>query len=264
MASKGQGKIMSSRLANMGFMQRAAASSPSTPGTPTEPPAKKQRLSNGSSIRSPATPAESQKRVEAVEQEAASKGETKWYLSFKAPQVQQTESPLRIVSAGYSALDAGHEDEPRPAEDDDEPKRPLVSGRKSFGNFNRAGKKFDEDKSEEEDDSEEDEDGEISDDPTGVKALIAQGRKDATDRAKAERRAKKAAENAESQRLAEQRRKKEVNLNKVTSISSGGGRPSGGGGKKDTSSSYFETMVCHRCKETGHMMKNCPQRGQRR
>lgn len=252
---------MSSRLAGMKFMQRASASTPSTPNTPAEPPSKKQRLSNGSSIRSPATPVdvEERRRAEALEKEAARRGETKWYLSVREPQVQATESPLRIVSAGFSALDGGHE--ARDDEDDEETARPQVAGRKSFGNFNRAKQqKTDEDS--EEDSDEDDEEGEIEDDPTGVNALIAQGRKEATDRARAERKAKKAAESAESQRLAEERRKKEVNLNKVHSISSGGGRSSGGGGQKK--SSHLDDITCHRCGEKGHMIRNCPQRGSRR
>lgn len=205
--------------------------------------------------------ADEQRRVEALEKEAARRGETKWYLSFREPQVQASESPLRIVSAGFSALDAGHDDEARTAQEDEETVRPQVAGRKSFGNFNKAkNQKADEESS---DDSESDEDdGEIEDDPTGVKALIAQGRKEAAGRARADRKAKKAADSAESQRLAEQRRKKDVNLNKAHSISSGGGRVSGGGPSKK--SSYLENMICHRCSEKGHMSKDCPQRGPRK
>lgn len=260
---------MSSRLAGMKFMQRAGAASPKTPGTPAEPPSKKQRLSNGSSIRSPATPvdhaiaAEEQKRVDAVEKEAARKGETKWYLSFKAPQVETSESPLRIVSAGFSALDAGQDDEIRIAEEDEETARPQVAGRKSFGNFGKAEKKKaddDEDLSEGSESEEEEDDTE--DDPTGVKALIAQGRKEAADRVRAERKAKKAADTAEMQRLAEQRRKKGVNLNKVQSISSGGGGGPKGGRDKD--SAYLKNMVCHGCGGTGHKKQDCPERGRRR
>lgn len=265
------GKAMSSRLAGMKFMQRAGASSPNTPTTPTtpaEPPSKKQRLSNGSSIRSPATPidnaiaAEEQRRVEAVEKEAARKGETKWYLSFKAPQVEVSESPLRIVSAGFSALDAGRDDEPRIAEEDEETARPQVAGRKSFGNFGKAEKKkVDVEDLSEGSESEEEED-EIEDDPTGVKTLITKGRKEAADRVRAERKAKKAADTAEMQRLAEQRRKKGVNLNKVQSISSGGGGGPRGGRDKD--SSYLRNMTCHGCGGTGHKKQDCPERGARR
>src|ERR1700761_3958345 len=113
------GKTMSSRLLTMKFMQRAAASPSSSPSTPPEPQSKRQRLSNGSYNTTPssaprtdaqaveeALAEEERKRTAALEREAADRGESKWYLSFKEAPKQETLSPLRIVSAGYSTLDA--------------------------------------------------------------------------------------------------------------------------------------------------------------
>lgn len=52
--------------------------------------------------------------------------------------------------------------------------------------------------------------------------------------------------------MAEERRKKEVNLNDVTSISGFGG----GGARK---SSGIQDRVCHQCGQKGHMKYQCPQ-----
>jgi len=84
--------------------------------------------------------AESQQRAEALEREAADRGESKWYLSFKEPETAIDNSPLRIVSAGYSTLDAGPSVRERSLDDDDDviPTRPQVAGRRSFGKFNKA------------------------------------------------------------------------------------------------------------------------------
>ena len=132
-------------------MQRSAASPSSSPSTPPEPPSKKQRLSNGSYNSSPAsTPrsdaqaveealgAEEQKRADALKREAADRGESKWYLSFKEQPAAAVQSPLRIVSAGFSTLDAGDTSRDIASEEDEEVTTvPQMKGRRSFGKFNR-------------------------------------------------------------------------------------------------------------------------------
>jgi hypothetical protein len=146
-----QGKTMSSRLLTMKFMQRSAASPASLPSTPPDPPSKRQRLSNGSHISTPSsTPrsdaqaveealaAEELRRTEALEREAADRGETKWYLSFEEPQPSIQESPLRIVSAGFSMLDATRPAADRSSEEDVDVDVPTAKGRRSFGKFNRS------------------------------------------------------------------------------------------------------------------------------
>lgn len=143
----GTPKTMSSRLMNMKFMQRAAASDASTPSTPAEPAAKKQRLSNGSFKSTPvSTPKseveaptpEEQKREEAFAREAAARGDSKWYLSFQEPQSPAVLSPLRIVSAGYGALDSAGAAQEQASDEEEENARPQMAGRRSFGKFNRA------------------------------------------------------------------------------------------------------------------------------
>ena len=75
--------------------------------------------------------------------------------------------------------------------------------------------------------------------------MIVQSRKEAGEKARAERKAKRKAEKAESARLAEERRKKHVKLNALISIS--GRSPSN------------QDIRCYRCGGKGHLQKNCPQ-----
>lgn len=66
-------------------------------------------------------------------------------------------------------------------------------------------------------------DGTDSEDADGAGDLIRQEKEEAAERAKAERKANKKAEKAEATKMAERRRSKEVNVNKLSSISTGGG-----------------------------------------
>lgn len=79
---------------------------------------------------------EEKKRMEASEREAAAKGETKWYLSVQNAPKPTEQSPLRIVSAGYGALDSSkgaYDDE----SDDDNAGAASAPGRMNFGNFGK-------------------------------------------------------------------------------------------------------------------------------
>lgn len=67
-------------------------------------------------------------------------------------------------------------------------------------------------------------------------------RDDAARKLKAERKAKRKAEKAELLRLAEIRKKKDVKLNNLTSISGGSAASKG---------------PCHKCGETGHFQADC-------
>ncbi|KAF2769734.1 hypothetical protein EJ03DRAFT_336009 [Teratosphaeria nubilosa] len=245
MAQPNKPKAMSSRLATMKFMQRAAASTPD-PGTP-EPPAKKQRMSNGAAYSSPGSTPQAAS-PSGQDTSFGNDRETKWYLSYKQPDMPAVQSPLRIVSAGYSMLDAGIATSHVQENDDAQPMRPSIVGRKSFGKFNKfIEKQQNPDMSSSDSDSDSDdqssaeEDGE--DDPTGANALIRQARKEAGDKARAQRKAKKE-EKAEAARLAEERRKKHVKLNKLTSISGNTGASN--------------EPACHTCGQRGHLKRDCP------
>lgn len=260
-------KTMSDRLLTMKFMQRASASR--GPPTGDERPAKRSRLSNQSTPASSprtdasavqaAVAAEEQKRTAALEREAYDRGETKWYLSVHTPEQPLAKAPLHIVSAGFSMLDPGvtvgetSSDEEADARGGGEGLG--MAGRKNFGfrteerqeQQKRSGGSLSPAPSDHTLDSNESD----AEDPTGVKALIKQGRREASEKAREERRARRKAGYAESHRLAEERRKKEVNLNLLHKISAGGGI---------LSRSDRGAMTCLRCGTKGHKAKACPQR----
>ncbi|TKA72620.1 hypothetical protein B0A49_02669 [Cryomyces minteri] len=230
MSTPGKGeKIMSSRLLTMKFMQRAAASpGTASPSTPDGRPTKRQRMSNGSTPTTPssdlqamqaAMAAEELKRTAALERAAADAGESKWVLSFQDPEDSIPKNALNVISAGFSMLDSpgtyNHHSSAE-NEEDEQVQRPQVIGRRSFGKFNSALEKQQnpDASSSSSDSSSASESSDIEDDPTGTKALIRQSRKDAADKAKADRKAKKKADKAEALRMAEKRRSKEVKLNR--------------------------------------------------
>lgn len=102
----------------------------------------------------------------------------------------------------------------------------------------------DDDSESDEADSEDDDE----DDPTGAKALITASRKEAGEAARKERKTKKKADKAEALRLADERRKKHVKLNQLTSISGNtGGSPSA------------KEITCHNRGKKGHIQRECPQ-----
>lgn len=130
------------------FMQRSGASESPAPGTPEQPSSKRQRMSNGTYNSSPgSTPGseqprihtpEEKKRMEASEREAAAKGETKWYLSVQQASKPVEQSPLRIISTGYGALDSGRGAQYSDSEEEeDAPVTTNAPGRMNFGNFNK-------------------------------------------------------------------------------------------------------------------------------
>lgn len=103
----------------------------------------------------------------------------------------------------------------------------------------------DSDSDEDEDEAEAEESEFDEDDPTSQ--LLKTARDDAARELKAQRKAKRKAEKAELLRLAEKRKKKDVKLNQLTSIS--GGNAASKGASKGP---------CHKCGEVGHFIAECP------
>lgn len=83
------------------------------------------------------------------------------------------------------------------------------------------------------------------DDPDGTNALIKAAQGEAAAMLKAERKAKRKEEKAELLRLAEKRKKKDIRLNKLTSISR-------------------SNESCYRCGQVGHFIADCPKRARNR
>ena len=124
-------------------MQRADAASPTTPDSVDLPSAKRQKLgdvslpntaSNETQTVQIITAAEEAKRVEALESQTGDGGETKWVLRFNDEVTGTDHGTWRVLNASYAELDTGMSAQ-GPGE---EPWRPKLVGRRSFGKFNRA------------------------------------------------------------------------------------------------------------------------------
>ena len=124
-------------------MQRADAASPTTPDTPDSPSAKRQKLSDASvpsttSLETQtvqaAIGAEEAKRVEALESQTGDGGETKWVLRFSDEATGTDHGTWRVHNASYAEIDTGVNAQGH----GEEPWRPNLVGRRSFGKFNRA------------------------------------------------------------------------------------------------------------------------------
>jgi hypothetical protein len=137
----------------MKFMQRAAASTPTTPppSTPDEPSPKRRKKDSDSPSRpsfdvngladhraiQAAVAEEEAKRQAALERAAAEAGDTRWVLSFEDQKASASPSlALRVVQTGYANLDAPSIF--RPEEEDMEEDKPVMIGRRSFGKFNKV------------------------------------------------------------------------------------------------------------------------------
>lgn len=244
------------------------------------PPYKRQRLSAGSSATStptgPQTPQTHDdddtlrhKSDATVPAHLRNADDTRWYLSVQEPSTDGAPAAapaLKIVSAGYGTLDA--RDDARVQEHDhtsssSEEARPQLVGRTSFGKFKQSGvgagtkeeNDSDDDSSDEDGDGDDDED--LSDDPTGAKALIAEGKREAAAKARAVRKAKRKEERAEAARVAEERRRRTVNLNRLSGISAANSGGGGGGG----GAAKAKAMVCHQCGKKGHARRDCSSGG---
>ncbi|KAG8627909.1 hypothetical protein KVT40_003782 [Elsinoe batatas] len=241
---------MSSRLLTMKFMQRASASTshspsqsqPNSPSTPSAPPSKKQRLSNGSSLPS-YTPdrqretsqerivresiqAEEAKRDEALERLGREKGETRWVLSTLTHGDEEGENEdwdggvaggrFRIVGLG---------------EIDRENAEGESVGRRTFGRAlpKMRGRAGEEEEGDERGSSESGSDsrsgsGSEEDELEDVDSLIQRGRSEAAERARREMKEKRRERGREGSRMASERRG-----GRGGGISSGGGSGVRGG-----------------------------------
>ncbi|KAK1751782.1 hypothetical protein QBC47DRAFT_75810 [Echria macrotheca] len=105
-------------------------------------------------------------------------------------------------------------------------------------------------------DSDETDEGEVSTDPSDEPQRGRQEAGDVTPRTKRPRSslsARRSEERAKAQEFAGKRRKKEVKLNQLTSISGGGSEPS----QRPSGSANW---TCHGCGKSGHKVADCPGR----
>ncbi|PQE10832.1 zinc knuckle protein [Rutstroemia sp. NJR-2017a BBW] len=244
-------KAMSSRLLTMKFMQRAAASSPTSPSTSTleEPSPKRQKmahttptkfnvdsLADNRAIRA-ALEEEEAKKQAALDRAAAEAGDTRWVLSFEdRKHLDKPTNTLRVVQAGFANLDLPSPIQAHSGYDD-----VAVEDKPAMKQQNPNQEDSSSSSEDSEDESEDDFDGKDDDDPTGANELIKASQKEAAKRAKEERKAKKKAEKAELLELAKKRKKKHVSLNGLTSLSG------------------QDNKACYGC-GGNHLQKDCPKK----
>ncbi|KAI9166902.1 hypothetical protein HJFPF1_03017 [Paramyrothecium foliicola] len=252
---------VSSRLLTMKFMQRAAASAStsSSPDGGTSSSSKKRKLDhsppsgridlniNEASIKA-ALEDQEVKRQAALRKHTV--GDTHWVLKTtinKSASQPPTSPPLNIVYVGYGETDSANDS-------GDEVDAPT-QGRTSTNNYKKAaqGKKSANESQSEDNTSEE---SSSEEDNTTPRRKSENGR-DAPESASAKRsrsrsQSRSGAENMKAKEFRDKRKKKEVRLSKLTSISSAGGSP--------LASQASKGMTCYNCHQIGHRASDCPKR----
>lgn len=106
------------------------------------------------------------------------------------------------------------------------------------------------------------EDSQESDDASGTKYLIRESNQAAMDSSKDNQRAPKRAAKAQAGQRAEMPLNREINLNRLSSISGAGGN----GGKKsaDRDRGGQANIECYNCGGKGHISLDCPNPGRKR
>lgn len=230
----------------MKFMQRAAAAkSPTTASTQTaisdeDRPSKRQRTGERTSPSAPKTPGyvvdqkvaqaaldeEDRKRQAAIDRMAERLGDAHWVLdTAKLPSSHNQTTPLRVVQVGFSEIDKKQKSEE--SLDEEEEKVPSFQSygpkkkttKEQSGNDTRSDSDSDSDSDSESDSSDSESSSEESDDEM---SQSKPGRTSYGSQKRDEIRSRKTAAQERARKMAADRRNKEVNLHKLTSISGGG------------------------------------------
>jgi len=265
-APKATPKAVSSRLLSMKFMQRAAASasaSPTTPKSDIENGTKRRKVSNASPASSSvidsaaiqaALEEDERKRQAAIEKQAAELGDSHWVLNIPAPPFklgQTLQTPLNVVQIGWAEIDTKVSIESSSPQSSDL----RISDAGKFRRYNMKKSKATDDESESEGDgscsSGEDSSEATSPGPGGrdVRGREFVAPRGPRKRTRSEASSKRSTDGVKAQQYAEKRRKKEINLNGLISISSQGGQ---------SSQSWASAVRCYRCGRTGHKANQCP------
>ncbi|KAH7350006.1 hypothetical protein B0T11DRAFT_290370 [Plectosphaerella cucumerina] len=249
---------ISSRLLTMKFMQRAVAAGSAQNSPQSEPSSTKRRKTDSPltgefhSFDESAIQA-AMKQQEAIRQAALAKhqadlGDTPWVLSGFSSGARPTK-PQGVTYVTFGSIDAVDAVEGAA--------QPTKIGRRKVGDFkSKNDEKVTIKREESEDDDSSSEDS--SDDSD------AEEQTPARKTIKKERTPKVTPEAARARDLRD-KRKKPINLNRLSSISGGasaarsGGGLSGGGARKTESN-----IECYRCGNLGHMAAKCPSASKKR
>jgi len=245
----------------MKFMQRAAASAASSPGTDTESSSsKKRKLTHRdhaqtkldieieqASIRA-AIDDRDAKRQAALERHAFG-ADTHWVLDSHWDQnkIQPSKKqPLRIIHVGYGDGDISEEDiEDNPQAGRTSTKRHRASQETGTPKPKTGADDFDNDHSDGDEATEDEPDSQIG---RSVSPNAKPSQKRQRAHSLADQKSGRYLEDSAAKDFRDKRKKKEVKLSKLTSISSAG--DSQGSGTKD--------VKCYACNRLGHKATACP------
>ncbi|KAI0200414.1 hypothetical protein F4808DRAFT_158858 [Astrocystis sublimbata] len=282
MASPGTPKTMSSRLLTMKFMQRAAASTPSSaPSTPTPPPSdqssKRRKVShndtpsksvdsivNQAAIRKAI--ADEEKKVERAKLKRAEElGDAHWVLEVP-PQTRilAPRPPLNVVQVGFAQIDSsaatGDDSDSDGISHDSVPALRRYNMDKKMKTKQSTKNDSDSDSDSGSDsDSDSDSGNSSSQETSGRQSFGSNSQPSSTTQSPARKvpKRKKSLEQLKAKEFAEKRRKKEIKLSKqigaISSISSGGG----------PSPRQTVNFTCFKCGQAGHKALDCKQNGNR-
>ncbi|KAF9875600.1 zinc knuckle [Colletotrichum karsti] len=265
---------ISSRLLTMKFMQRAAANGSPAEPSPEEPSSKRRKFQNSpltgdfhsfdQSAVQAALKQQEAKRLQALEASRAEVSDTHWVLDGSWGKEEDSGNvPPNIVYVGFADIDGTNEEG-----DEDSPKQ---VGRKMIGSYKKkdakkpgveATPKDESDSSDSGDsDAPSDEDESSGDNETPVsksKSKRIEGLSSGGQgRTRVNLKPTKSAESRKAQEFRDKRRKKEVKLNQLSSISGSFSNSPGGG----ISGAAKPPMNCHNCGKQGHKAADCPKRG---
>ncbi|KAJ2979428.1 hypothetical protein NUW58_g7202 [Xylaria curta] len=245
--------IVVETLLTMKFMQRAAASTPSTPGTPSpnDQPSKRRKVSHSSTPQQDvdtlvnqaaiqAAIAEEEKKVEsALLKRAEELGDAHWVLDIPQQVKGHTpQRPLNVIQVGYAQIDSDaleNENDSAGISHDSVPairrynmdKKKLAKKTQTSDSDSESN---DDSGSGSGSDSESDSDSDaLSSEETSGRQSFGRNPRNTSARQSTQKmlKSKKSTEQLKAMRFAEKRRQKEVKLNNpkggITSISSGGG-----------------------------------------
>ncbi|KAK6842611.1 hypothetical protein PG995_001631 [Apiospora arundinis] len=280
MAAPTPPKAMSSRLLTMKFMQRAAASAPTTPtASPKgeEQSSKRRKVSHESTANAPvdfmvnqqavqaAIDEGEKKREEAIVKHAAELGDARWVLDVPdSPfnSLYQVKAPLNVVQVGYAQIDSPDATEHDTDSLGDSLEKGHLLRRYNMDKKTVKAESSDSDASSDDDGQDSGSDDDSSEDDGPGRKSYGSQKSPATPRPEIQ--SKRSAEREKARELAEKRRKKEVKLNStkprpgagLASISSGGGISSGA--RQGQPAAGSPSFKCHNCGKAGHSFKSCP------
>ncbi|KAG6024739.1 hypothetical protein E4U41_001693 [Claviceps citrina] len=256
-------KGVSSRLLTMKFMQRAVASASSAGSPGSDAPSTKKRRLDQSPAPGRIDPNIDQALIQAAldDQEATrqaalekhSAADTHWVLRMKSDEVQNQKQsrPLNVVYVGYGDIDSDDDHEDGAAAGRTTTKPSKQDGAKAKGR-EAAGSNDESSSSSRDDvDSKRKRKNRPSDSDSNAPGSLA--------RARSKSQSRNDKESIMAKEFREKRKKKDIRLNNLTSISSAGDSHFGAQDSPNT-----KATKCYTCQQMGHKASDCSMKNTRK